>query len=79
MNIGTGRSVVINQLWKTICALSGRSLEPQYAPRRPGDIVESVADIGSAKALLGFEPEISFEKGLEATLEWLRKGQKAKI
>jgi UDP-glucose 4-epimerase len=79
MNIGTGSAVVINQLWKAICALSGRNLEPQYAPKRPGDIVESVAGIGSAKAHLGFEPEISFEKGLEATFEWYRKSQKSEI
>lgn len=78
MNIGTGRSVVIKQLWKSICALSGQNLEPEYAPKRPGDIVKSVAGIGSAKALLGFEPEISFEKGLESTFEWYRKGQKQK-
>ena len=51
MNIGTGRSVVIKQLWKSICALSGQNLEPEYAPKRPGDIVKSVAGIGSAKAL----------------------------
>jgi len=78
INIGTGSSVVINQLWKAICTLSGQNLEPQYAPRRPGDIVESVAGIGSAKALLDFEPEISFEKGLEATFEWYRMSQKQK-
>ena len=78
MNIGTGRSVVIKQLWKTICALSGQNLEPEYASKRPGDIIESVAGIGSAKALLGFEPEISFEKGLESTLEWYRKSNKQK-
>ncbi len=78
MNIGTGSSVVINQLWKAICTLSGQNLEPEYAAKRPGDIVESIADIGSAKALLGFEPEISFEKGLESTFEWYRKSQKSK-
>ncbi len=78
MNIGTGRSVVIKQLWKTICALSGQNLEPEYAPKRPGDIIESIAGIGSAKALLGFEPEISFEKGLEWTFEWYRKSNKQK-
>ena len=78
MNIGTGRSVVIKQLWKSICALSGQNLEPEYAPKRPGDIVKSVAGIGSAKALLGFEPEISFEKGLESTFEWYRKSHEQK-
>jgi nucleoside-diphosphate-sugar epimerase len=77
MNIGTGSAVVINQLWKAICALSGQNLEPQYAPKRPGDIVESIAGIGSAKALIGFEPEISFERGLEATFEWYRRSQKS--
>jgi len=79
MNIGTGRSVVIKQLWKSICALSGQNLEPEYAPKRPGDIVKSVAGIGSAKALLGFEPEISFEKGLESTFEWYRESQKTEV
>jgi UDP-glucose 4-epimerase len=78
MNIGTGRSVVIKQLWKSICALSGQNLEPEYAPKRPGDIVKSVGGIGAGRALLGFEPEISFEKGLESTFEWYRKSQKQK-
>jgi UDP-glucose 4-epimerase len=78
MNIGSGSSVVINQLWKAVCALSGQNLEPEYAPQRPGDIVESVAGIASAKTLIGFEPEISFEKGLESTFEWYRKSQKSK-
>jgi len=78
MNIGSGSSVVINQLWKTVCALCGQNLEPEYAPQRPGDIVESVAGIESAKTLIGFEPEISFEKGLESTFEWYRKSQKSK-
>ncbi|MGD9181639.1 MAG: SDR family oxidoreductase [Desulfobacterales bacterium] len=77
INIGTGSAVAINQLWKTICALSGQNLEPEYAPKRPGDIVESVAGIGSAKALLGFEPEVSFDEGLESTFEWYRISQKS--
>ena len=66
INIGSGKSVAINQLWEKICALSGRNLEPEYAPQRPGDIVESVAGIESAGACLGFECEVPFEKGLSA-------------
>jgi len=75
INIGSGKSVAINQLWEKICALSGQNLEPEYAPKRPGDIVESVAGIESAGARLGFECEIPFEKGLEATFEWYRNSQ----
>ena len=78
INIGSGSSVTINHLWNAICAQSGRNLKPKYAPKRPGDIVESLAAIDSAKTLLGFEPETSFEKGLKSTFEWYRKNQKSK-
>ena len=75
MNIGSGRSVDINHLWEAICALSGQKLQAKYAPKRPGDIVESLAAIDSAKSRLGFEPETSFEEGLKLTFEWYRKNQ----
>jgi nucleoside-diphosphate-sugar epimerase len=77
INIGSGKSVAINELWEKICALSGQNLEPEYAPKRPGDIVDSVAGVESAGARLGFECEIPFEKGLEATFEWYRNSQKS--
>ena len=76
INIGSGISVNINQLWEAIYKLSGKNLKPEYAPKRPGDIVKSVAAIDSAKTRLGFEPETSFEEGLKLTFEWYRKRQK---
>ena len=76
-NIGSGRSVAINHLWQTICALAGQSIDPEYAPKRPGDIVKSLAGDKAAKAILGFETEVPFEKGLELTFEWYRNQQKA--
>ena len=78
INIGSGSSVTINQLWKAICALGGRSLEPQYAGKRPGDIIKSLAGVDKARAFLGFECEVSFRKGLELTFEWYRKNHKSK-
>ena len=75
LNIGTGNSVTINDLWKAICKISGQNLKPKYEPKRPGDIFESVAAIDSAKTLLSFEPETSIEKGLRATFEWYRQSQ----
>jgi UDP-glucose 4-epimerase len=72
MNIGAGRAVRIKALWQAICHLSGRRIAPQYAPERPGDIVESLAGIERAKDLLNFECDVSFEKGLEKTFEWYR-------
>ncbi len=75
LNIGTGRFVRINDLWKMIAMMSDLELKPQYGPARAGDIRESFADIAQAKSLLGFTPEYSFEKGLQATLDWYRESR----
>jgi len=72
-NVGTGRSVRINQLWDSICALSGQRLNPSYAPARGGDILHSLANIDSAKSLLKFDVDFTLETGLAKTFEWYRK------
>jgi UDP-glucose 4-epimerase len=69
-NIGTGRFVSVNQLWEMISRITAFEIEPEYKPQRAGDILESVADIAFAKKDLGFEPEYSFEKGLEITFNY---------
>jgi nucleoside-diphosphate-sugar epimerase len=79
INIGSGSSATINQLWEAICALCGRNLKPQYSDNRPGDITKSLAGVDKAKALLGFECEVSFKKGLELTFEWYRNQQRTKV
>jgi UDP-glucose 4-epimerase len=69
-NIGTGKFIRINHLWEMIGHLAGLDIEPEYGPPRPGDILESVADIDYAGKILGFEPDYSFEKGLKETFEY---------
>jgi nucleoside-diphosphate-sugar epimerase len=72
INVGTGGSVTINQLWKSIARLAGVESKPVRAPERPGDIQKSVADISRARQMLEFEPKYSFQEGLEKTWEWYR-------
>lgn len=79
INIGSGSSVTINALWQAICSLCGLNLEPQYAAKRPGDIVQSLAGVDKAKNFLGLECEVSFRKGLELTFEWYRKSQESEV
>jgi len=71
-NIGTGKYLTIDRLWEMTCDLCRLNIQPEYKPPRPGDIVESVANIDRAKTVLGFNPEYSFEKGLEITLNWYK-------
>jgi UDP-glucose 4-epimerase len=72
-NVGTGKSVTINELWKTIAALSDCDALPVHQAPRDGDILHSVSDIDAARTVLGFAPRVSWEKGLESTLDWYRK------
>ena len=69
-NVGTGRFIRINSLWEMVSKLAGINIKPVYEPPRPGDILESVADIDNAGKALGFEPDYSFEKGLEITFNY---------
>jgi UDP-N-acetylglucosamine 4-epimerase len=51
--------------------LLGRSdLAPTYQPERAGDIKHSVADLNLATSLLDYHPVVSFERGLQAALNW---------
>jgi len=72
INIGTGKYVAIDSLWKMACHLCSLNIKPEYKTPRDGDIVESVANINQAKAVLGFNPEYSFEKGLKITFDWYK-------
>ncbi len=74
-NIGTGKYVTIDSLWEMTSDLCGLNIKPEYKPPRPGDIVESVANIDHAEKVLGFNPKYSFKEGLKITFDWY-KGKK---
>jgi len=73
INVGTGKTVTVNRLWKSIAELAGVQSEPEKANSRAGDIRQSVAEISRARELLDFEPRYSLEEGLRLTWEWYRK------
>jgi UDP-glucose 4-epimerase len=74
-NVGTQRSVDINGLWGMIAELTNSSVAVEYAEARPGDIVESLADIHKAKAQLGYQPAFELKSGLKKTLKWYQKSR----
>jgi UDP-glucose 4-epimerase len=69
-NVGTGRSVTVLELVAALNRLLGKSLTPQHSPPRAGDVRFSRADISRARHDLGYEPDVTFEQGLEQTLRW---------
>ena len=72
INVATGGRISLNELFYTMRDVVGGNLEPTYADPRKGDVRDSQADIRKAKALLGYEPVVSFAEGISRTIEWYR-------
>jgi len=72
INVATGGRISLNQLFRSMRAVVGGSVEPTYLESRQGDVRDSQADIRKAKEILGYEPIVSFEEGLTRTIEWYR-------
>jgi len=75
INVATGGRISLKQLFEALNQLTGAGVEPIYADTRAGDVRDSQADIGKAGRLLGYEPIVGFEQGLEKTVEWFRTTQ----
>ena len=65
LNIATGRATSVNQLADVIGALLDRPVEREQHPARAGDVRDSWADIARASEVLGWEPRVSLEDGLQ--------------
>jgi nucleoside-diphosphate-sugar epimerase len=77
INVATGGRISLNTLFRSMRQIIGGDVEPTYLPGRKGDVRDSQADISKAKALLGYEPIVSFEEGLGHTIEWYRTARTA--
>lgn len=75
-NVAFGERTTLNELFALI---RDRALklspdlpkpEPVYRDFRPGDVRHSLADIGKAKELFGYEPQYSVREGLDEAAAW---------
>lgn len=72
-NVGTGNRFTLNQTVALLQRIAGENLESKYEPPRDGDILHSQADITQSRAVLGYNPTVEFEEGLQRTFDWYRQ------
>lgn len=70
MNVGCGQRFTLNQMLDELVHILEAEPVIERLPPRPGDVPHSLADIGKARRLLGYEPAISFPEGLRRTVDW---------
>lgn len=72
-NIAYGSREYLIDIYHELCKALGKSIEPIFGPERPGDIKHSNADITKARELLGYDPDWSFERGIQEAIEWYKE------
>jgi len=72
-NIGSGESMDLNTLARTLAEVMEVNIKPVYEKPRSGDIRDSVSDITAAKKSLGYRTHYSLTRGLEETITWFRR------
>lgn len=74
INVGTGTPTSVRRMAELLAEGLGVSAEPEIVGRyRQGDIRHCVADISTARRLLGYEPLVSIEEGVPRLIEWVRQ------
>ncbi|HYU17080.1 MAG TPA: SDR family oxidoreductase [Chloroflexota bacterium] len=71
-NIACGQAYTLLQLIAALNRILRTDLRPRFGEPRPGDVKHSQADVTKAKRMLGYEPTVSFEEGLERAVAWRR-------
>jgi dTDP-L-rhamnose 4-epimerase len=73
-NIGSGRPITVRSVAEAVGRTLGREdLRPRVtAQHRAGDIRHCFADIEKARRILGYEPRVSFQRGLDELADWLK-------
>jgi UDP-glucose 4-epimerase len=69
VNIACGERISLNRLLAFIGEEVGYKLDPEYRAPRAGDVRDSLADIGAAKQLFGYEPVVLVREGLARTFK----------
>ena len=81
IQLGTGRSVSIEELFTLACRVVGVSatVTPDSRRLRPdtSEVLELQSDPSRALELLSWKPTVTLEEGLERTASWLRENPKS--
>ena len=73
LNIGTGVETSVNELVSILSQKISWDGEPEYAPKREGELLRSVLNNESAMSQIGWEPKYTLDTGLDELISWFSK------
>jgi UDP-glucose 4-epimerase len=69
-NVGTGQATSVLAAIAAFELVSGTKLKYKVGPRRPGDVVESYANVDKARAELGWSSELTIFDAMRDAWKW---------
>ncbi len=71
-NIGTGRGVSVNRIFRLLAERVGFPRRPIHGPAKAGEVFRIFLDSSKAERELGWRPRVGLEEGLGDTIEFFR-------
>jgi nucleoside-diphosphate-sugar epimerase len=73
LNLGQDRLISINELVDIVANIAGKKIRKKHDLSKPQGVRGRNSDNTRLRQVLNWEPQISFEKGLEFTYFWIRE------
>lgn len=71
LNLGQDRMIAVNELVDIVARIAGKKISKRYDLTKPQGVRGRNSDNSELRRVLGWEPQISLEKGLEVTYRWI--------
>lgn len=69
-NLGNSSTVDLNTFIATIEKILGKKANIKEYPAQPGDVPLTYADLTKSRKLLGYDPKVKIEEGMEIFIKW---------
>jgi len=72
-NLGKGNGTSLKEFIYLVQKHTGQEAKIKIMPDQPGDVPYTCADVRKARALLGYQANVSFEEGIRLTAKWYKE------
>lgn len=72
VNLGESQTTSLSRLIELLSGELGITPSLKRLPPQPGDVQRTFADVAKARALFGYDPQMSMEGGIRIFVEWFR-------
>ena len=79
LNIGTERLVTINELVDMVAAIAGKRVRRRHLAGAPQGVRGRTSDNTQLRAVLGWEPAVTLEDGMQRTYTWIEEQLGARV